>query len=81
MWHARRGGPETPLRTTFANLDCEFVKNALFLLFQVLGAPFMNPLGVAENMESLRESVCVTTPSVIDTPLCCFAYNNITTGH
>ena len=58
-----------------------YVKNALFLLFQILRAPFMIPLGVTDNMESLRESVCVTTPSVIDTPLCCFAYNNITTGH
>ena len=78
----RRGGSETPLRTTLANIDCEFVKNALFLLFQILGGgPFMIPFSVTENMESLRESVCVTTPSVIDTPLCCFAYNNITTGH
>ena len=77
----RRGGSETPLRTTLANLDFELVKNALFFVVSNIGAPFMIPLGVTENMESLRESVCVTTPSVIDTPLCCFAYNNITTGH
>ena len=38
VYHARRGGPRTELRTTGVNLDCAFVKNALvYVLLKIRG--------------------------------------------
>ena len=47
VWCARRRGPRTPSRTTDANLDSAFVKNAFVLnVLKVWGARApMGPLG------------------------------------
>ena len=51
MCRARRGGPRTPSRPTYANLDCAFVENALiFVVLKIgrarapLGKPFTTTL-------------------------------------